>query len=355
MHTNPRHAPVSCGNKHSPGRTCHVSGDCTHSPCSNFAMAPVHLACLRVSVRLFVLQEICVKELFWWSVMWSISDFVLEPSLVQSFGVSNDADCKSANSTMSASKDCSFSATNFAYRDPWPPCVRRVASLARMYRFDCCYLCTLSPFCSSNYLTASNCSSPASDMVWSLCDGGDVDFDGVCLRAPSVLQLCREVFQSVDLSRDEFVMCRWAPSNCSCDFFSTAPERRCLRDFGPVASCIASWIFFFTAFLKTMKSMTVFSFGIPPISAGEENCCRFCTGVPMERVPGDGNSSPCCFEDSLPPKLFRDEPRQRSGPRSSPLVRSRSRRSQDLWSPSRTSWLRSRLRRLSRLLLAASA
>ena len=111
LHTNQGHAPATCGNKHSPGRTCHVSGDCTHSPCSNLALAPVHLACQRLSVRLFVLQEICVTELFWQSVIWSISDFVFEPSLVQSFGVSNDADCKSANSTMSASKDCSFSAT----------------------------------------------------------------------------------------------------------------------------------------------------------------------------------------------------------------------------------------------------
>ena len=29
LHTNQGHAPASCGNKHSPGRTCHVSGDCT--------------------------------------------------------------------------------------------------------------------------------------------------------------------------------------------------------------------------------------------------------------------------------------------------------------------------------------
>ena len=32
MHTNQGHAPASCGNKHSPGRTYHESGDCTHSP-----------------------------------------------------------------------------------------------------------------------------------------------------------------------------------------------------------------------------------------------------------------------------------------------------------------------------------
>ena len=89
MHTNQGYALASGGNKHSPGRTCHVSGDCTQSPCSTLAMAPVHLACLRLSLRLFVLQEICVTELFWKSVMWSISDFILEPPLVQSFSVSN--------------------------------------------------------------------------------------------------------------------------------------------------------------------------------------------------------------------------------------------------------------------------
>ena len=36
-----------------------------------------------------------------------------------------------------------------------------------------------------------------------LNDGGDVDVDGVCLCGSSVLQSCREIFQSVDLVRDE--------------------------------------------------------------------------------------------------------------------------------------------------------
>ena len=84
-----------------------------------------------------------------------------------------------------------------------------------------------------------------------------------------------------------------------------------------------------------MKSVVVFLLGIPPFFSGEENCCRFFTSVPMERVPRDG-------------KLFRDEPRQSSGQRPSPPVRSRCRRSQDCWSPSRTSWPRSRRRSLSR-------
>ena len=161
---------------------------------------------------------------------------------------------------------------------------------------------------------------------------------------------CREIFPNVDLFRDAFVMCRkstcfWSSSNCSCDNLSTTPERRCLGDFGPVASCIASWIFFFKAFSATMKSTAVFLLGIPSISSGEENCCRFFTGVPMERVQRDRNSSPCCFEDSPPRKLFGDEPATEKRPT---FVRSRSRRSQDLWSPSRTSQPRSRLRPLSR-------
>ena len=42
---------------HPPARTCHVSGDCRHSPCSTLAMAPAHLACLRLSVKLFVQER----------------------------------------------------------------------------------------------------------------------------------------------------------------------------------------------------------------------------------------------------------------------------------------------------------
>ena len=140
MHTNQGRAPTSCGNKHSLRKTCHVSEeDCTHSPCSTLSMAPVRLACLRLSVRLFVLQEICVAELSWSHPLSRVS--VCRTTLMAN---------QQANSTKSASKDCSFSATNFAYRDPWPPCVRRVASLARMYRFDCCSLRSFSRSCSSN-------------------------------------------------------------------------------------------------------------------------------------------------------------------------------------------------------------
>ena len=55
-------------------------------------------------------------------------------------------------------------------------------------------------------------------------------------------------FFVMNLQCAEGSTCFWSSSNCSCDNFSTAPEKRCLRDFGPVASCIASWIFFFQNF-----------------------------------------------------------------------------------------------------------
>ena len=145
--------------------------------------------------------------------------------------------------------------------------------------FDSCSLRILSGSCTSRYFDGLQLFlSRFRKGLELLYDGGDVDVDGVCLRAPSVLQLCREIFQSVDLFRDEFSRaerstCFWSSSNYSCDNFSTAPERRCLRDFGPVASCIASWIFFFKALLAIVKSMAVFIWGIPPISSGEENCC----------------------------------------------------------------------------------
>ena len=64
-------------------------------------------------------------------------------------------------------KNCSFSATNFAHRDPQPIWIKRNASLARMHRADCCSLRTSSRSCSSKQLTAPNCYTPASDMVWS--------------------------------------------------------------------------------------------------------------------------------------------------------------------------------------------
>ena len=78
------------------------------------------------------------------------------------------------------------------------------------------------------------------------CDGGgDGDFDGVCLSVGPASCSCAErsfralIFFVTILSCAEGSTCFWSPSYCSFDNFPTAPVRRCLRDFGFVASCVA--------------------------------------------------------------------------------------------------------------------
>ena len=99
-------------------------------------------------------------------------------------------------------------------------------------------------------LTAATCSSPASDMVWSssMMVVMLTSMVSVSVRPASCSCVDRSfkalIFLVMSLSCAEGSTCFWSSSNCSCDNFSTAPERRCLRDFGLVASCVASWIFF---------------------------------------------------------------------------------------------------------------
>ena len=107
-----------------------------------------------------------------------------------------------------------------------------------MYCFDCCPLRTFSRSCSSKYLTASNCSSPASEMVWtsSVMVAMLTSMVSVSVRPASCRCVERSFKALMSLSCAEGSTCFWSSSNCSFGNFSTTVGR-CLRDFGPVASC----------------------------------------------------------------------------------------------------------------------